>query len=86
MKKNQFLMSGNSINNSDKTEEKKVWTSKPILTQHTGEGQGGRGSERKGDREEEKEEENKEEEKDKETNMNQKKTWYSLSLFFHIIT
>lgn len=35
---------------------------------------------------EEKEEEKKEEEKDEETNMNQKKTWYSLSLFFHLIT
>ncbi|KAM7334870.1 hypothetical protein ACRRTK_005347 [Alexandromys fortis] len=41
---------------------------------HTGEGQGGKGSERKRIREEEKEEEKKEEEKDEETNMNQKKT------------
>lgn len=79
-------MSVNSKNNSDKTEEKKekkMWTSKTILTHNTGEGPGGRGSERKGFREEE-EEEKKEEEKDEETSMNQKKTWYSLTLFFHL--
>lgn len=79
-------MSVNSKNNSDKTEEKKekkMWTSKTILTHNTGERPGGRGSERKGFREEE-EEEKKEEEKDEETSMNLKKTWYSLTLFFHL--